>query len=467
MTATEGSDLAFRVADRVRANAPWDVFAERLQRYEIHLNGRSVEMVRGPILLEGYALRLLEPRDGKVAVGFQASSDLTDEGVRAAVDDAAAVARHSEFPAARLELPNGTTGPSADVAIRDERLWDRPLESLDGFVASLLAEFEGKKEIRPTFGSVRATLTEVSVANSAGLRSSFAHTTVDFEIAVQSFGGPEGAPPGEYWVNESRRRLEPEELSGQVDSWCRFAQDVRRAKATPAGDLPVVLPPSIVATILPGVLGSRFTGAARLSEIAPEPGVEVGAAELTVLDDGLVPWALGSSPVDSEGVPQRRRTLIDGGQVNELLYDVLHAGAFGARTTGSAVRDASWYRDWKHFLHRPAPQASTIAIRPGTGGTDEELVEAAQDGLWVQQLGWAVPDPISTAFGGEVRIGYRIRNGKLAEPVRGGTVGGTVLTAAGTPSMLHNLAGIGTKPRLEEALLSPTLLVRSLTVAGA
>jgi TldD protein len=202
--------------------------------------------------------------------------------------------------------------------------------------------------------------------------------------------------------------------------------------------------------------------------MAPNIGGQWGNESLNVFDDGLVPWGVGSSPVDDEGTPQRRRTLLDQGKVSELLYDVRHAGAFDTQSTGNAVRGRDVvYQDWRRFLHAPGGTSTTLVIEPGDRGSDEELAEAAGEGLWVQQLGWAIPDPYSGAFGGEIRLGYRIRGGRLSEPVRGGTVGGIALAPPGTPSLLQNVAGIGSMPTLAEGLFGPTLLVKPLTVAGS
>ena len=462
------SDTAFRMADRLRTAAPWEIFAERIHRYEIHWNGLQVELVRGPMVLEGYAVRVFRAHDDATGIGFQASTVLTEEGVRAAAEDAERLARYSVFPAQKVELPtdgaSGTPGPE----IRDPRLWDRPGEYLADYVETLFHTFDGRKEVLPTFGSVRATLSEASITNSFGLRHAHSSTTVDLEIAIKSFGGPEGAPPGEYWVNDAARKLDPSGLPAEVELWCQYARDARRSSPTPTGDLPVILPASVTSGIIPGVMGVQFTGGARLHKIAPEVGRKVGIDGLNLYDDGRVPWAISSAPVDDEGTPQRRRTLIANGAVSELMYDALHAAAFDTPRTGNAVRGTDFiFRDWRRFLTRPQGTSTTLVIEPGQGGSDTELIEAAGDGVWVQQLGWAIPDAISTAFGGELRIGYRIRHGKLAEPVRGGTVGGVVLAPPGAPSLFANIAEIGSTPALTDGVHLPTLLVRPLTVAGS
>lgn len=470
MSATNPTaDTAFRVAERLRVPTAWEVFAERTRRFEIHLNGPKVEMIRGPIALEGYGIRVLRSRDGKTGAGFQSSTDLTEAGVRAAAADAESVARNSEFPAKRVELPSGKGATSAASDILDGKLWDDPMGSLDSFSAELLRGFEGRKGVVPSFGSVRATLTETTITNSAGLKSAYAHTLVDFEVAVKAFGGPEGPAPGEYWVNDTSRRLEPARLPGWIDSWCRYAADVRRASMPPTGDLPVVLPASVLAGILPPVIGFRFTGAAQLRKIAPKIGDSAAHEKVTIVDDGLAPWAPASAPVDGEGGQRAGQPVIHAGRVAGLLYDAAHGAAFDMPSTASAARGASagGFYDWRRFMYPPRVSSSTLAVHAGDGGTDTELIEAADDGIWVQQLGWAVPDGISGAFGGEIRIGYRIRHGKLAEPVRGGTMGGVVFAAPGSASLLQNIAAIGSKVELSDTVVSPTLLVKPLVVAGS
>jgi len=462
-------DAAFRVADRLRAPEPWEVYAERSRRFEIHLGGRSIEMVRGPIALEGYGIRVLRAREGKTGSGFQASTDFSDPGIRSTVADAESVSRYSEFPAKRVELPGASGKALHTVEIVDQRLWDDPLRAVEGYVEELLRGFDGRKGVVPSFGSVRATLSETSLANSAGLKVSYLNTTVDFEVAVKAFGGPEGAPPGEYWVNSTSRRLETDRLSTDIDAWCRYAKDVRRAAPPPTGNLPVVLPPGVLAGILPPVLGYRFTGVARLRKMAPVLGDPVAADSVTVQDDGLRPWSPASSPVDAEGNPRAGRPLVTAGAVAGLLYDAMHAAAFEVETTSSASRGMGpeGFTDWRRFTHPPRVSTSTLSVAPGRGGTEAELIEQAGDGIWVQQLGWASPDSISGAFGGEIRIGYRIRHGKLAEPIRGGTVGGFVLAPPGRPSLLRDVAAVGAKVELFDTIVTPPLLVRPLVVAGA
>jgi TldD protein len=468
MTADSGGPLAHRVAERVRSEEPWDVFAERLRRYELHFNGPTIETIRGPLVVEGYGVRVFRTKGDVTGSGLQATTDASPEGIAQALEEAGRIAGYSTFPTKRVDLPSRSPKSKGGPEVLDRKLWDAPLDRLNEFMAGLLAPFESLKDVVPSFGSVRATLAETSLANSAGLRTQYAHTTVSLEIALKAFGGPEGAPAGEYWVNDQVRRVDPAKAGEKVPEWARFAQDARRAKAPPTGDIPVVLPAEVLASIIPPVVAFRFSGAARLRKIAPTPGDKLASPLVTLRDDGTVPWAPNSAPIDDEGTPTGAHPLVERGAATELIYDILHASAFDVPPSGNGMRGVTFgVRDWMRFCTEAMLSPTTIDLAPGDAGSDEELAEAAGDGIWVQQLGWAVPDPISGAFGGELRIGYRIKHGKLGEPLRGGTVGGTVLAPPGAPSLLADAAGLGSHATLNDSFRGPALLVRPLTVAGA
>ena len=461
------ANVAGQAADAVRPSGTWEVFGQRLRRFEVYLAGAQVEMTRGPLVLEGVGLRVIAPSDGHLTSGFQATTDLSPASLAATLESARRSAADSRSPGTVAHLPTGS-GERSGEGVCDPALWSDPAGALDRYRAALLAPFEGLTDVRLSFGSIRATLAETSIVNSEGLDVRCGATHVDVEVAVQAFGGPEGRAPGEYWVNLVSRRLDPSPLKGQVETWARYARDVRRSERPPSGDVPVLFPPDALADILPAVVSSRLSGQARLRGLAPEIGAKLAAPDLRVLDDGARPWGHFTAPFDDEGTPASRRTLIEGGATTALIYDVLDGAAFDGSSTGNGHRGDSpvgW--DWRSFLGRPVSSTSTVVVAPGTGGTLDELAERAGDGLLVVQLGFPIPDAVTTVFGGELRLGYRIRGGKIAGPVRGGTVGGPGLAAPGQPSLLANVTGIGSHAELAGELDAPPLLVGSFTVAGA
>lgn len=470
MTAVRSgeADTALRVGDRLRrrVETPWEVFGERIRRFEVHLNGGSVEMVRGPIAIEGYGVRTFTPQNGGMGVGFAATSDLSENGIDSAHALALVVGQHSQFPAKKVDLPGRSHGGSVELDIVDRALWSDPVAELESFASDLVAATSTTPHIEPSFGSVRATLAETTIANSAGASASYPHTLVDLEIAVKASGGPEGAAPGEWWVNARFNQLARGYVQREAPGWLRRAEDVRHAKPTPGGPTRVLFPPGVLNEILPVPLGFRLSGSAALRKMTPKAGSPVGPDSLAMYDDGLLPRSLGSSPVDDEGTPQRRKPLIEAGKTVETICDLLHGEAIGMGSSGNARREPPGFLSEMRFTNTPVPGPSTMVVQPGSGGTDEEMVEAAENGLWLDQLGWAFPDPFSTAFGGEIRLAYRIRHGRREEAVRGGTLGGVLLTPEGSPSFLRSLSAVGSKPEVVGTMSTPTWQVDDVEVAG-
>jgi predicted Zn-dependent protease len=469
MTPTgRSTTTAQRVAELLRppTTGSWEVFGEHLTHHELHFTGHQVEMRRGPVELEGFSLRVFARREKVLGVGVTASNDLTPTGVARALDVALRTAPVATFPASTLRLPDGSISGGAPKVV-DARIRDDPVGAIEQFGSELLAQFPEGRSVRPSFGSIRVTYGESSVVNSAGADRRESATFAEFEWAIRSEGGAEGRAPGEYWVNNVSRRLDPRALGVDVPRWCTLAEDARRAQAPPAGDLDVIFPARVLLDIVPPVLGFRFSGAAQLRKMAPALGEQVASPQVSVSDDPHLEWGPGSCAFDDEGEATRRRPLIGQGRVEGLIYDALHASSLGVSQMGGAHRGSSLGSTWFRFTHGVGPSASNLSIAPGDGGSDAELIESVQDGLWLDQLGYAFPDPFSGAYGGEIRIGYRIRHGKLAEPVRGGTVGGVVFGPAGTPSLLGGVTRVGTAAQQVGNLLSPALLTTKISVGGA
>jgi predicted Zn-dependent protease len=466
---TWGADTAFRTADRLRGaslRGPWDVFGERAERYEIHLNGTQREMLRAPLRLEGIGLRVLRPYEGKLGVGFAATSDRSALSIAKAIEDAEATARYSRFPAEGAELPAARPAPTSVDSV-DRAAWAAPLESLDAYVHELVSAFDGRVGVVPSFGSVHLTLSEATLANSAGLEHRASRTLVDLEVAVKAFGGPEGRAPGEYWVVAHSVRLDPSTVRSDVETWCARAKDVRVAQPPAAGEQTVVLPPRVLTDVLPEILSFRLSGAAALRGIAPKPGEAIGAPAVSIWDDGRFPFAIGSSAVDDEGSLQAKRSLVSAGNADSTLFDVLHGRAAGLGSTGSGFRDVLSSPAWERFSIPPHPMVTTLVVGTGDVGSDAELAEIAGEGIWLDQLGYAFPDALSAAYGGEIRIGYRIHRGKIAEPLRGGTIGGVVVAGTGERSLLNSVVALGKNATLTPHLSCPALVVEKMAVGGA
>jgi len=103
-----------------------------------------------------------------------------------------------------------------------------------------------------------------------------------------------------------------------------------------------------------------------------------------------------------------------------------------------------------------------------------ELVERVKDGIYAKSFGGGQVDITSGKFVFSCTEAYRIRGGKIAEPVKGATLigdGPTVLTRVkGIGNDLELDEGVGVCGKAGQSIPAgvgqPTLLIDGLTVGG-
>ena len=238
--------------------------------------------------------------------------------------------------------------------------------------------------------------------------------------------------------------------------------------AAPAGEMPVVMGNGWAGVLLHEAVGhglegdfnrkgtSAFSG--RIGERVANPGV-------TVIDDGAMMQRRGSLTIDDEGTPTSRTVLIEDGILKGYLQDRLNARLMGMAPTGNGRRES--------FAHSPMPRMTNTFM---LGGTEEPgaLIERVKDGIYAKSFGGGQVDITSGKFVFACTEAYRIRGGKIAEPVKGATLIGD------GPTVLTKVSGIGNDLALDEGIGvcgkggqsvpagvgQPTLLIDGLTVGG-
>lgn len=180
-------------------------------------------------------------------------------------------------------------------------------------------------------------------------------------------------------------------------------------------------------------------------------GQRIGSPLMTLIDDGRVPGALGSSLFDGEGVPTQRVCLLEKGCVSHFLFDLRHARIRGCESTGSAVRGVGTL---------PDVGTSNLFLLPGeTPGAD--LFRKTEGGIFVTELlGLHTVDPVTGEFSLGLK-GARIRGGETAEPIAGATVAGRLL------ELLERVAAVGDDLQFFGDVGGCSLVVHEMATAGS
>jgi len=190
------------------------------------------------------------------------------------------------------------------------------------------------------------------------------------------------------------------------------------AVPAPAGTYTVVLSSEAGGTLIHESVGHGLEADLNLrglSVYSGRIGQKVASELITVVDDGRDPGQRGTAAMDDEATPTQRTVLIENGNLRTYLSDRKHAEKLGIRRSGNARRES--------FRHLPICRMTNTMIAPGDSDPDE-IVRSVKDGIFVKKMGGGQVDVVSGNFAFEVTECYRIRDGKLAEPLRGATLVG-------------------------------------------
>ncbi|HEY9723473.1 MAG TPA: TldD/PmbA family protein [Oscillatoriaceae cyanobacterium] len=273
----------------------------------------------------------------------------------------------------------------------------------------------------PEISQVEVMLSEeiqrVFIATSEGAWVSDLRPNMRFIVkAIASQGeekqmGHEG--PGAFAGYEFFEKLDVEAVARSA---AHTAVTMLHADYAPSGKMPVVLENAFGGVIFHEACGHLLetTSVAKgASVFADKMGQQIAHPCVTAWDDGTLHGEWGSLGIDDEGEPTQRTVLIENGILKSFMVDKVGARKTGHAITGSGRR--------QNYRFAPTSRMRNTCIAPGNSSV-EEMIGSIAYGLYAKQMGGGSVSPGTGDFNFAVREGYMIRDGKIAEPVRGATL---------------------------------------------
>jgi PmbA protein len=299
-------------------------------------------------------------------------------------------------------------------------------------------------------GSFDASVGSKVLANSHGFvgqyRSSYCSITAA-PIASDAAGNMQR----DYWYSAARSlaKLDSPEEVGRVAA----ERTLRRlgARKVKTQKVPIVFDRQTAASLLDHIFDAVNGDAIyrHASFLAGKLGQKVFGTNLTVVDDGTMPGGFGTRPFDSEGIPTRRTTVIENGELKSYLLNSYTAKKLSLATTGNASRG---------LAGTPGIGNGNFFLQPGEK-SPEQIIAGVKQGLMVTEfLGFGVN--MVTGDFSRGASGIWIENGELAYPVEEITVAGNL------GQMFSNLAEIGSDLIWRGSVACPTLRIEGMTIAG-
>lgn len=308
----------------------------------------------------------------------------------------------------------------------------------------------------------------VLIANSEG--RFVTETRVRVRIGINAIAekdgvmqtGSEGPGSGkgyEYFFEEK-------DITKHAKSAAETAKTMLLADDCPSGVMPVVLNNKFGGVIFHEACGHSLEATSvskNASVFCGKLGTKIASDIVTAIDDGTIENAWGSANFDDEGYPQKRRVLIEKGVLKTYMVDKINGRRMNHPATGSSRRES--------YKYAPTSRMSNTFIANGDS-TFDEIIASTKYGLFAKKMGGGSVNPGSGDFNFAVQEGYLIRDGKIAEPVRG-----AMLVGNGA-AILHKIDMIGNNLDRARGMCGsasgsipvdvgqPTLRVKEMTVGG-
>jgi len=260
---------------------------------------------------------------------------------------------------------------------------------------------------------------DVLVSNSDGMHRTDLRVRVNFAVNVVARQG-EVLESGFEAVRGTRgfEMLGEDVIVEAATIAARRAVQNVGAEPAPAGTYTVVLSSEAGGTLIHESVGHGLEADLNLkglSVYSGRIGEKVASELITVVDDGRDPGQRGTAAMDDEGTPTQRTVLIEKGILKTYLSDRKHAEKLGIKRSGNARRES--------FRYVPICRMTNTMIERGDSDPDE-ILRSVRDGVFVKKMGGGQVDVVSGNFAFEITECFRIREGKLAEPLRGATLVG-------------------------------------------
>jgi TldD protein len=421
-------DLALDAARQGGATYADVRFSERLSESLTVKNGAL--QAASTNLSAGFGIRVLV--DG--AWGFAASAVPERAEVERVAGEALAIARASGLGRAQPVVLDET--PPAVGSYRT------PLQE-DPFSVSLDDKLRILFEADGAMGRVRGVSVREGSIESARERKTFASTQgarVEQEL-VECGAGIEATATNE---SDAQVRSYPNSSGGQhvtggfeavramalpnhAERIATEAVQLLDAPDCPSGEMTLVIDSSQMALQvhescghpieLDRVLGmeASFAGTSFLT-LDKLDQLQYGSPIVNIDADATAPGGLGTFGYDDEGVPAQKVPIVSEGRFVGYLTSRETAPVIGRRSMGSS-RASGW-----NVI--PLIRMTNVNLRPGAAGALDDLIADTDDGLFLStNRSWSIDDRrLNFQFG--TQVGWRIRNGKLAEMVRNPTYTG-------------------------------------------
>jgi Predicted Zn-dependent proteases and their inactivated homologs len=411
---------------------------------------------------QGFGLRAVAGE----AVGYAHADDISEGALKRAADAVSAVARGRSGV-----LADGPRPTNLKLYADVNPLAGQPFADKVALLAEIDAYARAKDpRVRQVTASLAGSWKVVEILRADGMRVRDVRPLVRVNVSVVVGDGDrqEAGSHGEGGRVGYETFVTTERWQRSVDEALRQALVNLEAVPAPAGTMDVVIGPGWNGVLLHEAVGHGLEGdfnRKKTSAFSGLMGEMVASKGVTIVDDGTLADRRGSISIDDEGTASNCTTLIEDGRLVGYMQDRQNARLMGTTSTGNGRRQS--------YAHVPMPRMTNTYMLGGDRDPGE-IVASVKKGLYAAAMGGGQVDIVSGKFVFNLTEAYVIRDGKLAEPVKGAMLIGNGPDALTRVKMIGNdMAldpGIGTCGKSGQGVPvgvgQPSMRIDAMTVGG-
>lgn len=257
----------------------------------------------------------------------------------------------------------------------------------------------------------------IHIRNNEGLNKEESQTRIRFSLeAVASKGNEKqtgriapGTMRGYEFINEYP-------MLDKTRECCETAIRMINAGYAPSGKMPVIIGNGFGGVIFHEACGHALESTAvgiKASYFTDKIGKKIASDVVTARDNARIDGEWGSYMTDDTGRKSSDLLLIENGICRNYLIDDLGARRMNTEPTGCGRR--------QDFTFAPTSRMSNTYI---DNGKDDpaDIIADTEYGLYCTRMGGGSVDTATGEFNFATEEAFIVRNGKIAEPVRGATL---------------------------------------------
>ena len=307
----------------------------------------------------------------------------------------------------------------------------------------------------------------IHIVNSEGLNKEESRTRMRFSVETVATKGNEketgriapGTMRGYEFINEYP-------IIDKTRECCETAIRMVNAGYAPSGKMSVVIGNGFGGVIFHEACGHALESTAvgiRASCFTDKLGQQIASPVVSARDNARIEGEWGSYMTDDTGRESSDLLLIENGICKNYLIDDLGARRMNSKPTGCGRR--------QDYTYAPTSRMSNTYIDKGNDDP-KDIIADTEYGLYCSKMGGGSVDTATGEFNFAAEEAFMIRNGKIAEPVRGATLIGK------GQEILMNIDRVGTDLELAAGVCGsisggvpvtvgqPTIRVSSILVGG-